>query len=153
MAIASVRERPVQQQGRDGTCFLRHVFWRHAFSGERVLGWSCCPAAARPRTSDGLKIYRRCLASLPLLQVEADLLALIEAGEPRTFDGRDVNEHILRSVPRLDEAVALLRIEPFDRAFRDRVISSHFGDPPDVDPESLSIGGTEARRGRIGKVR
>src|SRR5262249_50441183 len=109
------------------------------------------PPAARPRASDGLQVNRRCLAALALLQVKADLLSLIEACEPGALDRRDVDEHILRSIARLDEAVSLLGIEPFDRAFRHRVTSLHFGDPPHVDPECLSLG--SPRRDEVAKAR
>src|SRR6478609_10547650 len=46
------------------------------------------------------------------LQFEIDLLTIIEAGQTGALDGADVNEHILAAIVRLNEAVALLTVEP-----------------------------------------
>jgi len=78
------------------------------------------PAAALAGSSDSLQVRRRGLALLASLDVEADLLAFIEASQAGALDGRDMDKDILRPVVRLDEAVPLLGIEPFDRAFRHR---------------------------------
>lgn len=50
--------------------------------------------------------------------LEIDLLAFLKTAEPRLFDGADVNEHVLPAFIRLDEAVALLRVKPFNSASR-----------------------------------
>src|SRR5439155_19647758 len=55
-------------------------------------------------------------ALLAALDVIAQPLAFAEVGDSRALDGGDVDEHILRAVFGLDEPVALLRVEPFDRA-------------------------------------
>src|SRR5690242_4186614 len=46
-------------------------------------------------------------------EIEAELLAFAEAAHSRTFDGGDVDEHVLGAIIWLDEAVALLGVEPF----------------------------------------
>src|SRR5262249_38910926 len=58
------------------------------------------------------KCNSRCLALLAALHLVAELLALVQIANPRPFDGRNVHEHILRAIVRLDEAVALLGVEP-----------------------------------------
>src|SRR5262249_10104013 len=70
--------------------------------------------------SERLQVDRGGLALLTALNIEADLLALIEAHQPRPLERRDVDEYILGPVSGLDEAVALLSVEPFDCAFRHR---------------------------------
>ena len=47
--------------------------------------------------------------------VELDLLALVEAAKTCALNRADVDEHVLGAVGRLDEAVALLAVEPFNR--------------------------------------
>jgi hypothetical protein len=42
--------------------------------------------------------------------VEADLLAVVQAVDPSRLQGRDVHEHVLAAVLRLDEAEALVRV-------------------------------------------
>ena len=78
-------------------------------------------AMRRPREAasaarlEGLDLRRGHLAgALVLLELEAHALAFVEAGESCTLDSRDVNEHIRAALLRLDEAVALLLVEPFD---------------------------------------
>src|SRR5260370_7646918 len=58
------------------------------------------------------KVYRRGLALLAALELEAELLAFPQIAHPRPFDGRDVNENVLGAVVGLDETVALLRVTP-----------------------------------------
>jgi hypothetical protein len=110
-------------------------------------------AAPTEAHSDRLQIRRRGLALLATFEVEANLLALIEARQASALDRRYVDENIFRAIIRLNEAVSLLGIEPFDRAFRHRVFSLQSGDPHRVDRNAFHIGSTEVRRGRIGKVR
>src|SRR5215469_1836283 len=109
------------------------VRWREAGGIGRTAA-----GAERPTGSDRLQVGRRHLALLAAFQVEADLLAFIQAAEAGTFDGRDMDEHVLRSVARLDEAVALLGIEPFDRAFGHRVILLAIRRSARCGPECLS---------------
>src|SRR5690242_5180714 len=78
--------------------------------------------AIRPIASDRLQVRRRHLALLTALQVKTDLLPLIQATEAGALHRRNVDKHVLRAVGWLYEAVSLLGIEPFDRAFRHRVI-------------------------------
>src|SRR5262245_60131158 len=68
-------------------------------------------------SSDHLEVAGARLAALGD-QFIADLLGLIEGRQTSALDGADMDEHILRAVIRLDEAEALLRIEPFDFACR-----------------------------------
>src|SRR5690348_662962 len=77
-----------------------------------------------PRSaSNRFQIGCRTLASPRIaFHVEADLLALMQIADARPLDGRDVHEHILRAVFRLDEAEALLGVEPFYGADRHRVV-------------------------------
>src|SRR5208283_5626921 len=75
--------------------------------------------------SDGLQVLRRELALLALLDLVADLLTLVQVADPRPLDGGDMHEDVLRAVIRLDEAVALLGVEPFDGACRHRITPSY----------------------------
>jgi hypothetical protein len=49
-------------------------------------------------------------------QLVADLLAFTKAGHASLFDSADMNENIGAAVVRLDEAEALLDVEPFNSA-------------------------------------
>src|SRR5712691_11599986 len=64
-------------------------------------------------------------ALFPIDDVELDLLAFLQGAEPVLLDGAVVNEHVLATLHG-DEAVALLRVEPLDRA------SNHCGLAPFV---------------------
>src|SRR5437868_10674727 len=68
----------------------------------------------RPREtiSGDLEIARGCLAAFAL-KVVTHALAFIEARDTGALQGRDVHKHILRTVFRLNEAEALLCVEPF----------------------------------------
>src|SRR5580704_13753615 len=66
------------------------------------------------RNSDRLQVDGRSLALLALLELVAELLALIEIAHPGPLDRRDMHEHIGAAGLRLDEAEALLGVEPFD---------------------------------------
>src|SRR5580693_898497 len=82
--------------------------------------------ARRPAVgSDSLQVLRRKLALLAFLDFVADLLALVQVADPRPLDRGDVDEDVLRPVIRLDEAVALLGVEPFDGACRHRSTPKH----------------------------
>src|SRR5215469_7866785 len=73
--------------------------------------------------SNCFQIGCRTLASPRIvLHVEADLLAFMQIADARALDGGDVHEHILRAVFRLDEAEALLSVEPFHSADRHSVV-------------------------------
>jgi hypothetical protein len=63
-----------------------------------------------------LEIDGRALAVSAGLNIVGYSLTLIEAGEPSMFDGRDVHENVLVPGLRLNEAIALLRAEPFHGA-------------------------------------
>jgi hypothetical protein len=67
--------------------------------------------------SDHLEMTGARLAALGD-QLIADLLRLVEGRQTSALDGADVNEHVLRAVIRLDEAEALLGIEPLNFACR-----------------------------------
>src|SRR5215467_14953845 len=75
----------------------------HPGKGASVL---FCAALLRSKRNRGR------LALLAALHLVAELLALVQIANPRPFDGRNVHEHILRAIVRLDEAVALLGVEP-----------------------------------------
>jgi hypothetical protein len=93
--------------------------------------------SAPPRKSGGLfgerraalnrlKASGRFLAAPTIfLEFEADLLAIVEAAHAGTFHGRDVDENILAAAVWLDEAEALLGIEPLNRARSHFVIDSY----------------------------
>ncbi len=58
------------------------------------------------------EIDRRDLALLTALEVELQPLALVQIGDAGTLHGRNMDEDVFRTVIRLDEAIALLGIEP-----------------------------------------
>jgi hypothetical protein len=61
---------------------------------------------------DAQPVSRR-LAGSPICDdVEFELLPLVEGAQAGTLDRADVNEHILAAVIRLNEAEALLAVEP-----------------------------------------
>jgi len=61
-----------------------------------------------------LQVVCRHLAGLAVLdELEADLLAVIEATHTSALDSRNVYENVLAAVVRLDEAEALCGIKPF----------------------------------------
>src|SRR5665213_354242 len=74
----------------------------------------------------GGEIGRRVLAA-----VARDLvfyfLAFVERSHISALDGGDMDEHVVAAILRFDEAVALLGIEPFDRA--DSQASLHHSSP------------------------
>src|SRR5262245_20675297 len=70
---------------------------------------------ARSSTGDDQVDGLRTLALLVGLDVEGDALPLGQRLEPGSLDGGDVHEDVATSVVRLDEAVAALGIEEFDR--------------------------------------
>src|SRR6185437_1627251 len=77
------------------------------------------PARSSRRRRAGLSVLQidgRGLAFAAALELIAHLLTLAQAAHPGGFDGRNVDEDVLAAVGRLNEAVAFLRIEPFDRA-------------------------------------
>jgi hypothetical protein len=68
-------------------------------------------------TSNGLQVTGGLLsAALVGLHLVRDLLTFNEAGHARALDGGDVDEGILPAVVRLDEAEALLFVEPLNGA-------------------------------------
>src|SRR5262245_39482761 len=68
-------------------------------------------------SSDHLEMAGARLAALGD-QIIADLLRFVERRQTSALDGADMDEHVLRAIIRLDEAEALLGIEPFDFACR-----------------------------------
>lgn len=67
------------------------------------------------RILDGGEVAGRALASaLVGHDLKLDLLALLERAESSTFNGGDVDENVLVAILRLNEAVALLLVEPLD---------------------------------------
>jgi hypothetical protein len=61
-------------------------------------------------------IGRRSAAALVDDELVADLLAFSEIAEARALDGADMDENVVSAGVRLNEAEALLRIEPFNGA-------------------------------------
>jgi hypothetical protein len=47
--------------------------------------------------------------------IDDHLLSFAEAGDPRSFESRDVDEHVFAAAVPLDEALALLWVEPLHR--------------------------------------
>src|SRR5690606_3218985 len=66
-------------------------------------------------SSEELELHRRGLAALGF-QLVFDLGVLIEALQARLLDGGDVDENVRTAALGLDEAIALGRVEPLDRA-------------------------------------
>src|SRR4029079_16648803 len=64
-----------------------------------------------------------CLAPATRADVELDALTLFQGPVARALDGREVDEHV-GSVLTGDEAVALLRVEPFHTACSQRLAPS-----------------------------
>src|SRR5215470_6354549 len=108
--------------------------------------------------SDGAQIVGRGLTRLPVSNhVECDLLSLVESMHPGAFNRADVHEDIFAAVIRLDEAEALLDIEPLYGSLRHiallslRVSSGHAR----AQPVRSSFGGKssvrrgDARRGQV----
>ena len=86
----------------------------------RLAPWRGCGGAKdAPPTSKAklpnFEIDRGSFAPLAFLDVEGDFLALGKSRPASAFNRRDVNEDVLRTIVGLDEAVALLRVEPFNR--------------------------------------
>src|SRR5579875_2873667 len=80
----------------------------------------------------------------------------MQVADPRALDRRDMDEDVLRSVLGLDEAVTLLRVEPFDDA--DGHAASSSIEPPRGCAGRTSLGGEtgspgSAERGRAGQGR
>src|ERR1700722_17112179 len=76
---------------------------------------------APPSISGGLpkfEIDRRRFAALAFLDIEGDFLAFREGRFTCPFDCRDGHEDVLRAIVRLNEAVTLLRVEPFNCTVR-----------------------------------
>src|SRR6185437_7642503 len=65
-------------------------------------------------SADQREIAGRFLAAIAH-DLVLDLLTLIEPRQPGALDRRDVDEDVLAAGIRLNEAVALLRVEPLDR--------------------------------------
>src|SRR6185437_7220212 len=65
-------------------------------------------------SADQREIAGRFLAAIAH-DLVLDLLALVEPRQPGALDRRDVDEDVLAAGIRLNEAVALLRVEPLDR--------------------------------------
>jgi hypothetical protein len=77
---------------------------------------SAGPAKDLPTRQLGqsLKVVGRHLAALAVGdELEAYLLTFAQVAEPSPFDSADMDEGIIAAVIRLDEAEALLGVEPF----------------------------------------
>src|SRR3954452_4780223 len=84
----------------------------------------------------GPEIGRGLLAAAPVgLNVIGDLLTLSEAAHPRTLHGADVHEHVLAALVGLNEAVALLFVEPLHGTSRHCWMSFHGRVPERRAPE------------------
>src|SRR5690606_29604351 len=79
-------------------------------------------AVLRVGQVDGRLLARALVA----LQLVADALAFVQRAEARAFDGGDVDEHVLAAILRLDEAVALLAVDPLYGALRHFSIPSGY---------------------------
>ena len=72
-----------------------------------------CPVGQCPWRLERLDLRRGHFArALIFLELEAHALTFVEASEACALNGRDVNEHICAAGLRLDEAEALLLVEP-----------------------------------------
>jgi hypothetical protein len=69
--------------------------------------------------SDGAQVLCRGLARLWIGDnVERELLSFVEVSHPGALDRADMHEDVLAAIIRLDEAVALLAIEPLHDSLR-----------------------------------
>src|SRR6266508_5070308 len=80
----------------------------------------------RPGSADYPHIFRL-QALLALRGVEFNLLTFLEAAVPAADDGGEMHEHIRAAALDLDEAVALLRVEPLHGALRHDRFLPRFG--------------------------
>ena len=65
---------------------------------------------------ENLQVGRGFATVTALLDLVADLLALVEGGQASALDGGDVDESVLTALVRLNEAEALGRVEEFHGA-------------------------------------
>src|SRR6185437_489709 len=94
--------------------------YRASLVGEARRGHKKAPPSLRPAAPFfvfGPALCRREVdrgspSLLAALKLVAELLAFVEVAHPGPLDGRDMDEHVLRAVVGLDEAVALLGVEP-----------------------------------------
>src|SRR3954471_16110834 len=59
-----------------------------------------------------LEVDRRGLPLLPAFELVTDFLIFVERAQSGSFHGRDVDEYVFRAVIGLNEAIALLGVEP-----------------------------------------
>src|SRR5262245_5243032 len=91
---------------------------------------------------------RHLAAALVALEVEADLLALDEATHSGTLDRRDMHEDVLVPGLRLDEAIALLGVEPLHGSDRHVGLSiEKKGREASLRPRVVLRGESESRPG------
>jgi len=80
---------------------------------------------AIPRRSGGAQIVGRGLSGPSIRDnLVGDLLSLVEAAHPGALDGADMDENVLAAVIRLDEAKALLVVEPLYGSLRHETLLS-----------------------------
>jgi hypothetical protein len=84
------------------------------------------------------------LALLAALDLVAQFLAFPQAAEPGHLDRRDVHENVFGAVIGLNEAITLLRIEPFDRTNRHRSLHV-FGRAADATQVKRRLDGDRGR--------
>jgi len=84
---------------------------------QRAEAFASAPITSSSSSLDHLQMAGARLAALGD-ELVADLLRFVEGRQTSAFDRADMNEHILRTVIRLDEAEALLGIEPLNFACR-----------------------------------
>ena len=91
----------------------------------KAISQSCLTGKRRDKRPAGnqrvlpkFEIDRGCLAPLTLFDLERDFLAFRQGRLSRPLDRRDMDEDVLRSIIRLDEAIALLSVEPFNCTVR-----------------------------------
>src|ERR687886_1096051 len=94
--------------------------------------------------SGGLEVRRRLLAALGHHLV-GDLLVLVQGLQPRGLHGGDVDEHVLAAVLGLDEAEALVGVEPLHGAGGHATLSLRTGGYWSVPPGAANAGATTAR--------
>src|SRR6185437_15509021 len=72
-------------------------------------------ARLSPLITDQTEIPRSGFAAI-IHRVVADVIAFVKTVKTRSFDRTDVNEHVFAPLIGLNEAIALLGVEPFDFA-------------------------------------
>ena len=106
---------PEKQKGRENPTFHNTLLHSCQYiRGQPRKRFSPARIIAPDSVLSSLQVVCRHLAGLAVLdELEADLLAVVEATHTSALNSRDVDENVLAAVVRLNEAEALCGIKPF----------------------------------------